>query len=561
MTPEELQTLLDELIAGWESEVVEFKEENEGYSTKEIGKYFSALSNEANLRSKQRAWLVLGVKNKTRTIVGTNYREEVPRLQELKLDISNGTSPRISFREIHVLHTPQGRVVLFEIPAAPQGMPIAWNGYCHARENTSLVGLSDSKRDEIRGQTGSSDWSAAIIQYAGITDLADEAIQLAREKFADRAPRIDRDTIMDWSTSHFLDQAMVTIDGRITRTALLLLGKPTSAHYLSPAPAELTWKLEGPERDYEHFGPPFLLISSLLYQRIRNLTLNFLPVDQLIPKEMRKYDQGIVLEALHNCIAHQDYTRQERVLVTEHVDELVFRSAGQFYDGKPEDYLLTSRTPGKYRNTFLTRAMSHLGMVDRMGFGIREVMFRGQARAYKPLPFYETDSGDHVVLHLPGRIIDENYSRLLLTLPELDLADIIALDRIQKRLPVPNQVVRALRERGWVEGRKPNIHISAAIAATTGQKVQYIKTRKQDDEHYKKLVTDYLEEWVEAKPHEIRELLLSKLSDGLSDNQKRNKVRNLLTAMRKEGRIVAIGVKRNARWRLPSGYGPAPARP
>ncbi len=366
---------------------------------------------------------------------------------------------------------------------------------------------------------------------------------------------------MDWSTSHFLDQAMVTIDGRITRTALLLLGKPTSAHYLSPAPAELTWKLEGPERDYEHFGPPFLLTTSLLYQRIRNLTLKFLPVDQLIPKEMRKYDQGIVLEALHNCIAHQDYTRQERVLVTEHVDELVFRSAGQFYDGKPEDYLLTSRTPGKYRNTFLTRAMSHLGMVDRMGFGIREVMFRGQARAYKPLPFYETDSGDHVVLHLPGRIIDENYSRLLLTLPELDLADIIALDRIQKRLPVPNQVVRALRERGWVEGRKPNIHISAAIAATTGQKVQYIKTRKQDDEHYKKLVTDYLEEWVEAKPHEIRELLLSKLSDGLSDNQKRNKVRNLLTAMRKEGRIVAIGVKRNARWRLPSGYGPAPARP
>jgi ATP-dependent DNA helicase RecG len=288
----------------------------------------------------------------------------------------------------------------------------------------------------------------------------------------------------------------------------------------------------------------------LLYQRIRNLTLKFLPPGQLITKEIPKYDQAIVLEALHNCIAHQDYTRNERVLVTERIDELEFRSAGHFFDGSPEDYLLTSRTPGKYRNAFLARAMSHLGMVDRMGFGIRDVMFQGQAKSYRPLPFYEPDSSDYVTLHLPGHIIDENYSRLLLANPDLKLSDIIALDRIQKKLLVPSEMVNILRKRGWVEGRWPNIHISAAIAATTGQKVDYIRTRKQDDDHYKKLVTDYLDKWGEAKPKEIRDLLLSKLSDGLTDAQRRNKVRNLLTAMRKEGRIVADGVKNAARWKL-----------
>jgi ATP-dependent DNA helicase RecG len=74
-------------------------------------------------------------------------------------------------------------------------------------------------------------------------------------------------------------------------------------------------------------------------------------------------------------------------------------------------------------------------------------------------------------------------------------------------------------------------------------------------------VTDYLEQWVEAKPNELRDLLLTKLSDGLTEQQKRNKIRNLLTSMRKEGRIVAIGIKRSARWRLPFNYGPAPAKP
>ena len=185
-------------------------------------------------------------------------------------------------------------------------------------------------------------------------------------------------------------------------------------------------------------------------------------------------------------------------------------------------------------------------------------MFQGQAKAYRPLPYYDLKPGDHVVLHLPGQIIDENYSRLLLANPDLKLADIIALDRIQKKLPVPSEVVKTLRKRGWVEGNKPNIHISAAIAATTGQKVDYIRTRKQDDEHYKKLVIDYLNQWKEAKPKEIRELLLSKLSDGLTAKQKKDKVRNLLTAMRMEGKIIAEGIKNAARWKLAPDQGPQP---
>ena len=76
---------------------------------------------------------MFGVDNKTRTVVGTDYRQQAERLRSLKMQIAADTSPNITLRDIHELSTPQGRVLLFEIPAAPQGMPVAWKGHYYAR--------------------------------------------------------------------------------------------------------------------------------------------------------------------------------------------------------------------------------------------------------------------------------------------------------------------------------------------------------------------------------------------------------------------------------------------
>ena len=45
-----LQQIVSGLLAAPESEVVEFKDAKTNFSIRELGKYFSALSNEANLR-------------------------------------------------------------------------------------------------------------------------------------------------------------------------------------------------------------------------------------------------------------------------------------------------------------------------------------------------------------------------------------------------------------------------------------------------------------------------------------------------------------------------------
>jgi ATP-dependent DNA helicase RecG len=550
MTQDKHHALLNRLIDGWENEIVEFKQAGNDYDTDKIGRYFSALSNEANLRSHEQGWLVFGVENCTRTVVGSAYRTETERLNGLKLQIAQDTEPGVTFREVHVLDTLQGRVVLFEIPAAPLGIPIAWKGHYYARAGESLIPLGLDKQDSIRAQTRGTDWSAQIVANATLGHLDPTALSRAREGFALKyANRFSAGEVKGWPENTFLDRARLTTDGKITRTALLLLGRPDAAHLLSPHPAQMTWRLEGPERAYQHFGPPFLLNSTALYQKIRNVQMRILPEDELLAVEVAKYDQKIVLEALHNCIAHQDYRRNGRIVVTEEPDQLIFENEGSFFEGQPADYLDGHKTPRRYRSPFLAQAMAELNMIDTMGYGIRE-MFTGQARRFFPMPDYDLSNPQAVKMTLHGRIVDAAYSRALIQKTDLSLMDVLSLDRVQKRLPLDDETARRLKRARLIEGRKPNFHVSAAIANAAETKAAYIKTRALDDGYYRKLVTEYLEKFDHASRSDIDGLLMEKLSDALDEKQKAAKIGNLLTSMRKAGVIQNAGGRGLPRWTL-----------
>lgn len=551
MTKVELNALLDRLIAQWEGECVEFKEANDNYPTSDIGKYFSALSNEANLRGCASAWLVFGVRNRDRQVVGSGFREDHQRLHSLKQQIAQGTGPSSTLREIHELHTPRGRVLLLEIPAAPRGIPIAWNDHYYARNGESLAGLSLNKQDEIRRQGAGEDWSAVVLDAATLDDLDPAAIAKARETFAAlHVGRVSGEVVRDWDDATFLDKAKLTIRGRITRTAILLLGRNESTHLVNPHVAEITWKLEGPEQDYEHFHPPFLLETSRLYQRIRNVRLRLERPGELIPVEIYKYDQRIVLEALHNAIAHQDYSRCERILVIERPDELVFQSAGTFYDGSPQDYVLRNRSPTRYRNKFLTEAMFNLRMMDTLGYGIRDVMFRGQMARYLPLPDYDLGDPSRVVLTLSGRFMDENYSQVLLARSDLELSEALALDAVQKhRAPDPVTLAQ-LRRKGLVEGRRGRLHVAGNVAAATDTVDEYLRHRAFDDRYFCDMILEFLRTKGAAKRPELDRLLKGKLSDLLTEEQKRDKVRNLLQRLRRQGLIDSEGQTKAVIWRL-----------
>lgn len=550
MDENQLASCLQQLLTAWECEVVEFKRAGNDYDTDKIGEYFSALSNEANLRGQDRAWLVFGVDDKSRTVVGSAFRMEPERLQSLKHQIAQSSEPSVTFRHIHVLAHPAGRVLMFEIPAAPRGMPIAWKGHYYARAGESRASLGLDKLDEIRSQTLSLDWSAQCVPQATLEHLDAYAVKVARESFAKKyANRFPREEVDAWPVSTFLERACLTRAGHLTRAALLLLGKREAAYLLLPHPAQMTWKLEGQEKAYEHLGLPFLLATSELYRRIRNVQVRILPQDALLPVEVAKYDQRVVLEALHNCIAHQDYSRNARIVVREQPDRVIFENEGGFFVGEPGDYIGGEKTPRRYRNTVLAQAMVELNMIDTMGYGIHE-MHKTQAQRYFPLPDYDLSESNVVRMTIHGAVVDPAYSRLLIQNTQLALAEVFALDRVQKKLPIDDDVAGRLRKAGLIEGRKPAYRVSAVVAKATASKADYIRTRAQDDEFYAKLLTDYLTKFRQATRKEVNQLLLPKLSEALTAEQKDRKIGNLLSNLRRAGRLVNTGTRAQPMWSL-----------
>lgn len=552
MNQSELLRKLDQLLElPHETEWVEFKEARNQYDFNKLGKYFSALSNEANLNNQACGWLVFGVVDKDRFVCGSHFRENPADLDHLKQEVAAQTSGNLTFLDIFVVDHRHGRVVMFKIPPAPQGVPTAWKGHWYGRDGESIGALNLQELEGIRSQSMSDDWSTGICAQATLDDLEPQAIAMARTNFS--AKNKDRplaEDIESWSLDTFLDRAKITRNGQITRTALLLLGRPEAVHHIQPAVAQITWQLQAEEQAYEHFGPPFLLTTSEVYSRIRNTMQKIDLQNQLVPLEMRKYEKGVILEALHNAIAHQDYRLQSRIIVTETTDQLYFVSAGGFFEGKLSDYTLGDRTPQRYRNRFLADAMVNVNMIDTMGYGIRR-MFNEQRRRFYPLPDIDAHDPDKVAVRIYGKVIDPHYTAALMAHKDLPLETVILLDKIQKRQTIEKSEANHLRRQKLIEGRYPRLFVAAHIAAATDDKAQYIKNRAFDDAHYKKMVTEYLKKYGRASRQDINKLLMDKLSDVLSEKQKGNKVRNLLYSMSKRDRTIRnLGAGRRSQWEL-----------
>ncbi|MFC5300889.1 RNA-binding domain-containing protein [Azospira restricta] len=519
----------------------------------DIASYVSAIAN------MEGGHLVVGVEDGTLKIVGIqNLADYTPENLRQRLLGRCTNLDSEGFRvEPFLTDDTRKTVWVLHIPKHKPRLPVYAHDKAWQRLDDSLVEMRSERLDAILGESVDVvDWSAQVVPAAMPADLDLGALVLARQKFKERHPTAAFfDQIDSWSTEVFLDRAKLTANGQLTRAALLLLGGPSAVHLLSPHPAQITWKLETEERSYEHFGPPFLLTTTQVLQRIRNIKQRLFPANQLLATEVLKYDTRVILEALHNCLAHQDYTRQSRVLVTEKVDRLIFENAGGFFEGHAEDYFTGERTPSRYRNPWLAQAMVQLGMIDTMGYGIH-AMTLAQRQRYFPLPDYGRSSANSVVLEIFGHTLDENYSLLLLEKQDLDIATVILLDRVQKRLPIPDSVAAYLRRQGLIEGRKPNFYLSASVAESTNEQATYTRNKGLEKEQLKQFVLSHLRQFQPISRKKLADLLIPMLPDGLTDQQKIDRVRNLLAEMRaRDGTVCSEGKGPTAVWRLRSRVG------
>ncbi len=540
------------MIEDFEDEVVEFKEARSNYSFKDIGKYFSALGNEANIRDKKEAWLIFGVDN-DKNIVGSEYRKE-GGLQNLKKEIVGGTNERLTFMEIYELYIDECRIVAFQIPPAMRGIPTTWNGAAYAREGEHVSPLPIDKTDLIRSQIGV-DWSKQIVEDAGFDDLEPEAVAYARKLFIKKQNASKKSTEMleKMSDVEILNKAGILIKGKVTNTALLLLGKEESAYLFDGFIPRITWTLyngDGSIKAYEHFDMPLLMAVDKTYAKIRNEKYRYIAGQQtLFPDEVDQYEPDVVKEILNNCIAHSNYQLRGKINVEEFEDRLVFINEGNFIPETIERALEEGYKPPYYRNTFLCRAMVNLYMIDTNAMGI-PMMYQIQREKCFPLPTYDLEESNRVKVTLYGKILDRNYTQLLHSNDALDLKTVFLLDKVQKKEIISKEDFYLLKKAGLLEGRYPNIFVSYKVANIVGQQTDYIRNKGLSNDVCKQIIINALETMEKASVSELKEILAGALPAFLDEKQQSKKVSNILQTMKKDKVADVSGTGHAARWFL-----------
>lgn len=551
-TDQQLIEKIRKMIIDFEDEVVEFKEARTNYSFKDIGKYFSALGNEANIRGFKEAWLIFGVTNK-KEIVGTAYRQD-GNLQNLKKEIVGGTNERATFMEIYEVNMDGHRIVAFQIPPAMRGIPRTWNGAAYAREDENISPLPMDKVDLIRSQVGV-DWSKEIVEGATFEDLDPEAVSYARELFIKKqnASKKSTDMLLKMNDVEILNKAGILIKGKITNTALILLGKEESSYLFDGFIPRITWTLyngNGTVKAYEHFDMPLLLAVDRVYSKIRNEKYRYIAGQQtLFPDETYQYEADVVKEVLNNCIAHSNYQLRGKINLEEFEDRLVFINEGNFIPETVERALEEGYKPPYYRNTFLCRAMVNLYMIDTNSMGI-PMMYQIQKEKCFPLPTYDLSDPNRVKVTLYGKVLDKNYTQLLHANADLDLLTVFLLDKVQKKEVISKESYLKLKKQELVEGRYPHIYVSYKVANIVGQQTDYVKNKGLSNDVYKQIIINALETMERASVTELKEILLGALPAVLNDRQQSKKVSNILQAMKREGIVDVEGTGHAARWYL-----------
>ena len=551
MTSKELQQYLlrefpqENACCEWK-EMKNLKNSFAGDEKDDLISYVSAIAN------MEGGHLVIGVQDKTLEIVGTdlskfnlNFQSAVWKLLEHCINLS---SEGLSIDEYTTEDTYK-TVWIVHIPKHLPRRPVYAHKKAWQRVEDSLVEMTQERLAAILEEPifEAKDWSAEIVPNATLADLDELAVAKARVMFKKvHASKIPTEEIDTWTVEELLCNSGIMIDGKLTRAAIILLGKTVSVFKLRPAVVEVTWTLRDGRQevvDYEHFTVPFILTVDQILSKIRNLTMRELPGGTLFPETMKQYDDYTIREALHNAIAHQDYTLQHRINFVENPDFLYYANGGSFIPGTLQKALATKGPQRHFRNECLCRAMVNFNMIDTVSRGIKK-MFNEQWRRHFPMPDYEIDAlNKEVGVKIYGNTINEKYTKLLKENNTLTLEDCILLDAVQKGHRISEEHVLALLGRGLLEGDVLEYSISLDIAKKTKQLSDYTRNRGLDKAKLQQMILQYLQNagLVGAKRDAIFEYLKDVLPKTKTQEQQERMVGNILSEMKGAGTIIPKG--------------------
>jgi ATP-dependent DNA helicase RecG len=536
---EKLQKWLD----AKEDEHLECKEAKANFHFETLVKYCVALANEGGGK------MILGVTDKLpRTVVGS---QAFSNLERTKAGLIERLRLRVDVEEIR---HPDGRVLVFQVPSRPIGMPIQYEGAYWMRGGQDLMPMTPDVLQRIFAEAGP-DFSAEICTRARLDDLDPAAVEVLRRLWRRKSP--DQD-IATRPMERLLADAELVVDGRMTYAALILLGKREAlGRHLAQAEVVFEYRSNeapGPAADRHEFRQGFLLVLDEMW-RLINLRNDLQHFQQgFFLWDVPTFSERVVREAVLNAVSHRDYRHSGSVFVRQYPRRIEIVSPGGLPPGITPENILRQQNP---RNRRIAEVLGKCGLVERAGQGF-DLIFRECIRQSKPLPDFSHTDAYFVWLTLHGEIQDPEFLRFLEEIGQERMAtfstdDFLVVDLVHRAQPVPDSLksrVEHLLEQGIIErlgrGRGVRLLLSQRFYRRLGKAGVYTRKRGLDRETNKALLVRHLRESGDTgcPISELQQVLPA---------QSRDQLKRLLSELRREGRVRLAGERRGARWRVEEG--------
>ena len=521
-----------------EDEHLEFKEAKNNFDFETLVKYCVALANEKGGK------MLLGITDKPpRKVVGS---QAFPDIERTKAGLIDRLRLRIDAEEIQ---HPAGRVLVFQVPPRPIGMPIQYKGAYWMRGGEALMPMTPDLLKRIFAETRT-DFSAEICTPAQLMDLDPTAVEILRRLWQRKSPGLD---ISTRPVKQLLSDAELVVDDQVTYAALILLGKREAlGKYLAQAEIIFEYRpneVPGPAAARREFRQGFLSVLDEIWQLI-NLRNDLQPFQQgLFVWDVPTFNERVVREAVLNAVSHRDYQHGGSVFIRQYPRRIEMVSPGGFPSGITPDNILRQQNP---RNRRIAEVLGKCGLVERAGQGF-DLIFRECIRQSKPLPDFSHTDAHSVCLTLHGEVQDPEFLRFLEEIGQERVAifgtdDFLVVDLVHREQLVPNYLksrVDHLLEQGIIErvgrGRSVRLLLSRRFYRHLGKAGTYTRKRGLDRETNKTLLLKHIQDNGEEGSR-LQELM--QVLPALS----RAQVQKLLQSLKLEGYIHKIGVTRGARW-------------
>lgn len=497
--------------------------------------------------------LVLGMEDEyPHKVVGTT--QSINALGDLEADIYGATGIRPEVYELFEdAESKSGRVVVIDVPPRPIGRVFKFEDVPLMRVGEELKPMSDAYYCKII-QEQEPDFSELICDGITIDDLDDDAIRVMKEKYAKKQKN---QMFLTLPKGRILSDLKLTVEGRVTYGALLLVGKAEIiARKLPQAEIRVEYRNSLGKIPFDNriaYMKPFFLMIDELWHDI-NLRNGSFPVNEgSYIFNVPYFNEEVIRESINNAVAHRDYRRQSETVIKLYPQQMTIVNAGGFPHGVTVENILN--VPSTPRNRLLADVLAKTGIVERSGQGVDKIFYDTLSEGKKE-PDYSKSDDFHVELTLSSVMHDQGFAIFIDSvqkgLPDeqkLSVHEIMTLVKIrdgENSARLDKLVVRKLLDRKLIEKRGKtkgtNYILCRSYFEYAGDIAAYARKSDWDEDQMRMMVFSHLAKYQSAKMGDFASLFEGHLN--------RRQVRDNILKMVRSKALSVTGTRSGTRYSI-----------